>query len=74
MEFGTGCVSVQGSQLLGCPKIPCKIKEYRGDYRGVLRFLDKPGAHRPQASMRLVSRNHFRAAEVCVCVHSQGRK
>ena len=28
----------------------------------------KPGARRPQAGVRLVSRNHFRAAKVCVCV------
>ena len=28
----------------------------------------KPGARRPAAGVRLVSRNHFRAAKVCVCV------
>ena len=28
----------------------------------------KPGARRPVAGVRLVSRNHFRAAKVCVCV------
>ena len=31
-------------------------------------YLLKPGAHRPQAGVCLVSRNHFRAAKVCVCV------
>ena len=36
----------------------------------------KPGARRPQAGVRLVSRNHFRAAKVCVCVcvHPRGYK
>ena len=28
----------------------------------------KPGARQLQAGVRLVSRNHFRAAKVCVCV------
>ena len=28
----------------------------------------KPGAHWPQAGVRLVSRNHFCAAKVYVCV------
>ena len=32
------------------------------------RRLFKPGACRPQAGMCLVSRNHFHAAKVCVCV------
>ena len=44
--------------------------------------LFKPGARRPQAGVRLVSRNHFRAAKVCVClcvcvcvcVHPRGYK
>ena len=31
-------------------------------------ILAKPGARQLQASVRLVSRNHFRAAKVCVCV------
>ena len=31
-------------------------------------MIFKPGARRPQAGVRLVSRNHFRAAKVCVCV------
>ena len=29
----------------------------------------KPGVRRPQAGVRLVSRNPFRAAKVCVCVY-----
>ena len=33
-------------------------------------LIFKPGARRPQAGVRLVSRNHFHAAKVrmCVCV------
>ena len=32
-------------------------------------IIFKPGARRPAAGVRLVSRNHFRAAkDVCVCV------
>ena len=34
----------------------------------LLIFIFKPGARRPQAGVRLVSRNHFRGAKVCVCV------
>ena len=38
----------------------------------------KPGARRPEAGVRLVSRNHFCTAKVCVCVcvcvHPRGYK
>ena len=38
----------------------------------------KPGARRPAAGVRLISKNHFRAAKVCVCVcvcvHPRGYK
>ena len=45
--------------------VPSVLKSNYLDHRGV---LIKPGASRPQAGTRLVSRNHFQCANVCVRV------